>query len=78
MHIKQRIRHSRNGKIIMIDNISIITDQVVWGRTKFQQARGNFMNANNILSHDFHSCYRMVLKNKKLMYFALTFDRFDT
>lgn len=80
MHIKQHIRHSRKGKIIMIDNISIITGQVVRGRTKFHQARGNFMNGNNILSHYFHSWYRMVFKKKKkkLMYFALTFDISDT
>lgn len=79
MHIKQHIRHSRKGKIIMIDNISIITGQVVRGRTKFHQARGNFMNSNNILSHYFIVGTGWYLKKKKkLMYFALTFDIFDT
>ena len=45
----------------MIDNRSVLS-QAMWyvEELNFQQAKGNFMNANNILSHDFRSCYRIV------------------
>ena len=61
----------------MIDNRSVLS-QAMWyvEELNFQQAKGNFMNANNILSHDFRSCYRIVFF--LLIYFALIFDRFDT